>query len=80
MEPTIHYRVCRGPNKGTAYTPHLYSDGKYVVSRTRFRADQIKVDAGDIPGYLRRGFRLRMSDPVTRQSPSLISPSSMKIR
>lgn len=77
-EKKIEYRVARGKQAGTIYTPHQYPDGSYIVSKTRFEKDQIKVKSFlEIQQYLDRGYALRMSDPTTKRSPSLIRPTSI---
>lgn len=79
-EMKIDYRVARGKKAGIVYTPHIYADGSYVVSKTRFEDDQIKVTSlREIKHYLDRGYSVRMSDPVTRRSPALITPASITV-
>jgi len=79
-ELKIEYRVNRGKQAGAVYTPHQYADGSYIVSKTRFEKDQIKVKSfPEIQQYLDRGYALRMSDPTTRRSPSLVKPESINV-
>lgn len=76
----IEYRVARGKQAGTIYTPHQCTDGSYIVSKSRFEEDQIKVKSfREIKQYLDRGYSLRMSDPSTKRNPSLIKPTSIII-
>lgn len=75
--------VKRGRAIGTELTPHLHGDGAYVVSMTRFRKDYIRVaNEADLPGWVSRGYRLRMSNPTVKnhRSPSLICPASIQTR
>lgn len=74
----MEYRVTRGKYAGSILTPHQYADGSYVVSKTRFEEDQIRVTSLDeVKHYLDRGYALRMSDPLTKRGPSLIKPASI---
>jgi hypothetical protein len=75
----ITAKIARGPEKGTVLEPHRYGHGKYIVSKTRFKQDQIPVDYGEIPSQMERGLKVRMSDPVTRKGPRLIRPSSITV-
>lgn len=66
---------------GAVYVPHKYADGTYVVSKTRFKTDQISVNSyEEIKCYLDKGYKVRVSDPATRKSPSLVNPASLMIR
>jgi hypothetical protein len=72
--------VKRGKAQGTILTPHRYKDGCYVVSKSRFAADQLRVAlATDLPGMVAAGFGVRMSNQsvANHRSPSLIAPASM---
>lgn len=75
----ISAKVTRGNNYGATLHPHLYRDGKYVVSLTRYKKDQIKVSSlADVQKYLEIGFSLRMSNKNEGVvSPSLIVPSNI---
>ena len=80
MKHLIEARISRGRNAGEVLVPHKHKDGTYVVSKTRFACDYIRVkDEQSIINALRSGLSLRMSgrDPAT--SPSLISPDSVTI-
>lgn len=58
--------------------PHRYADGTCVVSKSRFKEDQKHVSYEEIPKYVfGEGLKLRMSDPITKASPRLISPRSI---
>jgi hypothetical protein len=77
----IQYRISRGKQAGTILTPHEYADGSFVVSKTRFAEDQINVKTTEeIKHYIDRGYSLRMSDPKSKKSPSLIKPESIEFR
>jgi hypothetical protein len=66
--------------KSPLLKPHKYSNGKYVVSKTRFQRDYVYVSLDEIPSYIAQGFRVRMSDPVTHETPRLISRRSITVR
>ena len=79
VDPKLHAFVARGKNAGTILFPHLHADGSYVVSKTRFEKDYIRVDdPADLLSWLERGYSLRMSnrdDGVA--APSLIHPKAI---
>jgi hypothetical protein len=76
----IEYRVARGKQAGSIFTPHQNADGFYIVSKTRFEEDQVEVTSlREIKQYLDRGYSVRMSDPMTRRSPTLITPASITV-
>lgn len=73
----MHAKVTRGKFTGALLTPHRHADGCYVVSKTRFERDYIRVTSeAEIIEWLRRGYRLRMSNPAVG-APSLIAPESI---
>lgn len=75
----LYSRVKRGKKEGALLVPHLYKDGCYVVSMTRFEEDQIRVGTiEEVIIYIRKGYKLRMSNPVHPAGPSLISPGSIE--
>ncbi len=76
---TVTARTRRGPEKGNRLEPHPYPGGKYVVSKTRFERDYIYVTRNEIASYVRKGYSVRMSDPVMRHNPRLISPKYITI-
>lgn len=74
---TLSYRVTRGKHAGQVLTPHAHEDGSFVVSKTRFVADYIRVKSeADLPGWLAKGYHLRMSR--LGRAPSLIMPTSIQ--
>lgn len=76
----LHAVVKRGKAIGTILTPHVHEDGAFVVSRTRFEKDYIRVwHEVDLPAWIAKGYKLRMSNPSIKnhQSPSLITPTSI---
>lgn len=76
----IEYRVRRGSKAGSVHTPHRYADGTYVVSKTRFARDYIHLASLEAAlTHLDKGYRLRVSDPVARRSPSLVLKQSLSI-
>jgi hypothetical protein len=77
----IRYVVRRGRAAGAVLTPHLHEDGHFVVSRTRFEKDYVRVRSEDALLYwIRDGYSVRMSNPkvASHRSPSLIAPSSLE--
>lgn len=77
--PTIHAFVARGPKSRIILYPHRYSDGRYVVSMTRFKTDYIYVDdPAQLLGWLENGYRLRMSNKkLGIASPRLVKPEKV---
>jgi hypothetical protein len=76
----LHAVVSRGPDTGLILVPHRHEDGLYVVSKTRFEKDYLRVGTlDDVANHARAGYSVRMSpgDPARRRSPSLIAPSSI---
>jgi len=75
----LHAFVSRGANLGELLLPHEHEDGSYVVSKTRFEDDYVRIaKETDILPWLEKGYGLRMSNPdkgIT--APSLISPESI---
>lgn len=76
----IEYRVQSGSKAGSVHTPHRCADGTYVVSKTRYVRDYVHVTSLEVVlTYLDKGYRLRVSDPVTLSSPSLVLKQSLSI-
>ncbi|WP_299865697.1 hypothetical protein [uncultured Hoeflea sp.] len=75
----LHAFVSRGANTGELLFPHQHEDGTYVVSKTRFEADYIRMKSKpDILQWLEKGYSLRMSNPANGiTAPSLITPESI---
>lgn len=72
--------VQRGSKTGSLHTPHRYADGTYVVSKTRCVRDYVHVTSLEaVLTCLDKGYRLRVSDPVTFSSPSLVLKQSLSI-
>ena len=76
LKSGLHAFVSRGANEGTLLFPHRHRDGCFVVSKTRFEKDYIRVpDEPDLIGWLEKGYSLRMSNPEGGvKQPSLIEP------
>jgi hypothetical protein len=77
----IHSIVSRGKDAGLVLHPHLYPDGSYVVSRSRFEDDYVKVGSlPEIASWLAKGYSLRMSNQseAPRRGPVLIAPGSIR--
>lgn len=77
----IHSIVSRGKDAGLALYPHLYPDGFYVVSRSRFEDDYVRVGSlAEIVCWVAKGYSLRMSNlrEAPRRGPVLIAPGSIR--
>jgi hypothetical protein len=73
--------VLRGQAVGTKLKPHRHKDGSYVVSKTRYAKDYVRVtNEAELPDWVARGFSVRMSnlDVENHRSPSLIAPASIE--
>jgi hypothetical protein len=74
-------KVTRGKNAGVVVRPHLHKDGMYVVSKTRFESDYIRVASlGEVATHIAEGYSVRMSNPkegVT--ATSLISSGAITV-
>lgn len=58
--------------------PHRHSDGTYVASHTRFKADYIRVESeNELEALVRAGYGVRMSNSKIRRPASLISSGSI---
>ena len=78
MTMKLSSKVSRGKRKGARLTPHAYEDGQFVVSKSRFEADYIRVrDEGELPAWVEKGYSVRMSYPGG--SPRLIRPASIQV-
>lgn len=73
----LHAFVSRGARSGELLFPHKHEDGSYVVSKTRFEADYIRVTSeAEIMPWLEKGYGLRMSNLTNGiTAPSLIPRS-----
>jgi hypothetical protein len=77
----LHAIVKRGQAAGTVLRPHRHADSCFVVSKTRFEKDYIRVsDEALLMDWVRQGYSVRMSNVDVRgtRSPSLIAPSSIQ--
>jgi hypothetical protein len=55
--------VIRGKNAGVVVRPHLHRDGMYVVSKTRFESDYIRVATlREVATHIADGYSVRMSN------------------
>ena len=74
--------VKRGKSIGIVLTPHMYQNGSFVVSKTRFEKDYVFIkNENELLEWLHKGYKLRMSNPhvESHTSPSLISLKSINI-
>jgi hypothetical protein len=72
--------VKRGKAQGTELRPHRHQDGSYVVSKTRFEKDYVRVwNEEELAEWVERGYSVRMSNPgvSSHRAASLISPDSI---
>lgn len=79
MRHRLHAFVSRGANEGTILYPHQHRDDTYVVSRTRFERDYIRVrNPADLLGWLEQRYSLPMSNKDEGvRSPSLIEAGAI---
>jgi hypothetical protein len=75
----IFARVKRGTNAGVVLHPHLHKDGTYVVSKTRFEKDYIRVESlQEVMDHVAQGYSVRMSNlEAGVPAASLVSPGSI---
>lgn len=75
----LHAIASRGARAGKLLFPHRHEDGTYVVSKTRFEEDYVRLMREDeILHWLEKGYGLRMSNPAQGiKAPSLISLESI---
>lgn len=74
------YTVSRGKQRGAELTPTKQKNGRYVVSKTRYKADQLYVESlEEVLTYLQRGYKVRMGNPELRIAPSLVILESIQI-
>lgn len=74
--------VKRGRAIGAMLTPHLHDDNHYVVSRTRFEKDYVRVKNEDeLIEWVAKGYSVRMSNPNVKnhRAASLISPGAIEV-
>lgn len=82
MAQTLKAFVQRGKEVGVALLPHRYGDGSYVVSKSRYEEDYVRVDAiENLIDLWKQGYKIRMSAPDSdhHRSPSLIAPGSIEL-
>ena len=80
MSLIISYTITRGKQAGAVCVPHKHKSGQYVVSKTRFRQDYKYVDSlEEVLTFLQAGYKVRVSDPTTKKSPSLVRLESLVI-
>ncbi len=78
---SIEYIPITGNHAGRIFKPHKFKDGLYVVSKTRFIKDYRYVKTyEEIVKYLDSGYKLRVSDAVTKNSPCLVRKVSLIIK
>lgn len=78
----LSYTVERGKEQGVILTPHLYEDGSYVASLTRYKKDHIRVRThSELYLLAKQGYAIRMSNPCSahHRAPSLILASSLNL-
>lgn len=77
----ITARITRGKNAGKLLHPHLHKDGMYVVSKTRFEKDYIRLEyLHEIASHIAAGYSLRMSNQEEGVlAASLINPTAISV-
>lgn len=76
----LQCRVSRGINQGKILTPHKFKDGHYVVSKTRYKSNQINVSSlNEVYEFLKQGYGVRMGNAEHKISPSLIISDSIQV-
>ena len=77
----ISAKVKRGNNAGSPLYPHLHADGMYVVSKSRFECDYIRLaNLHEVATYIKDVYSVRMSNPNKGVlAASLISPDSISV-
>lgn len=78
----IRKTVSHGQSVGTILSPHLYEDGHFVVSKSRYECDYVRVRIeADLPDWVSKGYSVRMSNPTVKacRSPSLIVPDNIEV-
>jgi hypothetical protein len=77
----ITAKIARGKNTGTLLYPHLYEDGMYVVSKTRYVRDYIRLaDLHGVAAHIANGYKVRMSNPKEGvAAASLIEPGAISV-
>lgn len=73
----LSYITTRGKAPGTQLQAHRHADGMYVASKTRFKADYIRVhDETELIALVQQGYKVRMSNPdcLVHRAPSLVIP------
>ena len=70
--------VSRGKKRGTRLLPHRFKDDRYHVQLGKQGPYIPVTDSRDIPSYLANGYSLHMSDRADSQTPTLISPQSVR--
>jgi hypothetical protein len=75
----LHAFVSHGARSGELLFPHKHEDGAYVVSKTRFEDDYVRLaNETEILPWLEKGYGLRMSNPDKGiKAPSLVTPESI---
>jgi len=63
---------------GMILTPHLYTNGCYVATESRFNVDYKYVkEARELIPYILEGLSIRMSSDLKRNNPRLISSETL---
>lgn len=73
-------KVSRGKYKGTPLSPHLHEDKMYVATRTRFKADYVRVKTIDqLEALVQKGYGARMSNSDIPNAPSFITNKNIEL-
>lgn len=65
---------------GAPLFPHLHKDGMYVATRTRYKADYVRVETQDqLEALVLKGYGARMSNHDIPNAPSFIANKNIEL-
>ncbi|MFQ2672723.1 hypothetical protein ACK3ZR_16820 [Aeromonas caviae] len=77
---SLEAKVSSGKYKGKPLYPHLHEDNMYVATRTRYKADYVRVKTLEqLEALVQQGYGARMSNPDIENAPSFIVSKNIKI-
>jgi hypothetical protein len=77
---SLKAKVSRGKYEGTPLFPHLHEDGMYVATRTRYKADYVRVKSLEqLEALVQQGYGARMSNPDITNAPSFIVNKNIEV-
>jgi len=76
---SLEAKVSSGKYKGKPLYPHLHEDNMYVATRTRYKADYVRVKTLEqLEALVQQGYGARMSNPDIENAPSFIVSRNIK--